>query len=97
MGVAVVAVPLALLGRVRITRAALPYVVATGVAEIVGYVAYTIGAREGIAVSAVLASMFAPFAAIAAFVVFRERLSRRQVAGIIAIVVGVATLGLLQA
>jgi len=97
VGVAVVAVPLALLGRVRITRAALPYVVATGVAEIVGYVAYTIGAREGIAVSAVLASMFAPFAAIAAFVVFRERLSRRQVAGIIAIVVGVATLGLLQA
>lgn len=96
VGVAFVALPLAVLGRVRITRAALPYVVATGIAEIVGYVAYTLGAREGIAVSAVLASMFAPVAAVAAFVVFRERLSRRQVVGIATIVVGVATLGLLQ-
>jgi drug/metabolite transporter (DMT)-like permease len=96
VGVAFVAVPLAVTGRVRITRAALPYVVATGVAEIVGYVAYTLGAREGIAVSAVLASMFAPIAAVAAFVVFRERLSRRQIVGIATIVVGVAALGLLQ-
>lgn len=96
VGVAFVAVPLAVMGRVRITRAALPYVVATGIAEIVGYVAYTLGAREGIAVSAVLASMFAPIAAVAAFVVFRERLSRRQIVGIATIVVGVAALGLLQ-
>jgi drug/metabolite transporter (DMT)-like permease len=96
VGVAFVALPLAILGRIRITRVALPYVAATGIAEIVGYVAYSLGAREGIAVAAVLASMFAPVAAVAAFVVFHERLSRRQVVGIATIVVGVAALGLLQ-
>ena len=40
--------------------------------------------------------MFAPLAAVAAFVVFRERLGRRQVAGIVLVVVGVTALGLLQ-
>jgi multidrug transporter EmrE-like cation transporter len=40
--------------------------------------------------------MFAPIAAVAAFVVFQERLIRRQIVGIATIVVGVAGLGLLQ-
>ena len=53
-------------------------------------------ARESIAVASVLSSMFAPIAAVAAYVVFRERLSRRQIVGIAAVVVGVAALGLIQ-
>jgi drug/metabolite transporter (DMT)-like permease len=96
VGVAAVALPLAILGRVRITRAALPYVAAVGLAEVLGYISFTIGAREGIAIAAVLSSMFAPVAAVAAFVVFRGRLIRRQIVGIATIVVGVAGLGLLQ-
>ena len=96
VGVIAVALPLAILGRVRITRAALPYVAAVGLAEVLGYISFTIGAREGIAIAAVLSSMFAPIAAVAAFVVFRERLIRRQIVGIATIVVGVAGLGLLQ-
>jgi len=96
VGVAVVAIPLASFGRIRITRRAWPYVIGVALAELVGYVAFVIGARESIAVTAVLASMFAPLATVAAFVLFRERLGRRQVAGIVLVVVGVTALGLLQ-
>ncbi len=96
VGVALVAAPLLVLGRFRLTRAALPYVVATGVAEMVGFWSFAIGAREEIAVASVLSSMFAPISAIAAFVVFRERLSRRQIVGIALVVAGVVGLGLLQ-
>ncbi|MEA2536499.1 MAG: hypothetical protein QOF11_733 [Chloroflexota bacterium] len=95
-GVAFVAVPLLVLARLRMTRAALPYVVATGIVEVVGFWSFSLGAREGIAVASVLASMFAPISAIAAFVVFRERLGRRQIAGIALIALGVAALGFVQ-
>ena len=40
-------VPLALLGRLTMTRDALPLVLASGVLEILGLVAYNVGAREG--------------------------------------------------
>ncbi len=96
VGVLVVAIPLGLAGRVRITRAALPLVAATGLAEIVAYLSYVTGAREGIAVASVLASMFAPMATLAAFVFFRERLGPRQLAGIVLVVAGIALLGALQ-
>ena len=79
------------------TRPALPYVAATGVVEVLGYWCFAFAARESIAVASVLSSMFAPIAAIAAYVVFRERLSRRQVLGIALVVAGVSVLGLLQA
>jgi drug/metabolite transporter (DMT)-like permease len=95
-GVAFVAVPLLVLARLRMTRAALPYVVATGIVEVVGFWSFSLGAREGIAVASVLASMFAPISAIAAFVVFRERLGQRQIAGIALIALGVAALGFVQ-
>lgn len=97
VGVAFVAVPLLVLGRFRMTRAALPFVAATGVVEVLGYWCFAFAARESIAVASVLSSMFAPIAAVAAYVVFRERLSRRQIVGIALVVVGVSALGLLQA
>jgi drug/metabolite transporter (DMT)-like permease len=62
-----------------------------------GLVAFTIGARHGIAVAAVLGSQFAAIAAVAAFVLFRERLARVQVVGVAVIAVGVAVLTALQA
>ncbi len=97
LGVALVAVPLLALRRWRMTRAAVPFVVATGLAEVVGFSLFSLGAREGIAVASVLASMFAPIAAIAAYVVFRERLGRRQILGIALVVCGVTALGIVQA
>lgn len=92
-----VTIPLAAAGRLRMTRAAAPLVLASGVLEVAGLVAFTIGARHGIAVAAVLGSQFAAIATVAAFVLFRERLARVQVVGVAVIAVGVAVLTGLQA
>src|SRR5262249_27788119 len=72
IGVAAVALPLALSGRLRITRRAAPLVVAGGLCEVAGFASYAVGARHGIAVSAVLASQFAAVAVVAAYVLFSE-------------------------
>ena len=58
---------------------------------------FAIGARHGIAIAAVLASQFAALAAIAAFLLFRERIARTQVTVVDAIAVGVAVLSALRA
>ena len=96
VGVVAVAVPLFLTGRLRAPRAAIPLVVLTGITEVVGFSTYAIGARSDIALTAVLASMFAPIAAVAAFLLFRERLARLQVLGIAVVVAGVAILAWLS-
>lgn len=92
IGVIVVTLPLALTSRLRLTRRALPLVVASGLAEVVGFASFALGARHGIAVSAVLASQFAVVAAIGAYVLFGERLGRVQLIGVALTVSGVAAL-----
>jgi drug/metabolite transporter (DMT)-like permease len=96
LGFLLVALPLVALRRLRISRAAAPFVVAVGFSEVIGYSFYTIGAREAIAITAVLATLFAPLSAVAAYVLFRERLATRQVVGIGLVVVGVTILGAIQ-
>jgi drug/metabolite transporter (DMT)-like permease len=96
LGVLAVSLPLALTSRLRLTRRALPLVVVAGICEVVGFASYTVGARHGLAVSAVLASQFAALAALTGFVLFRERLGRVQLAGVVAIVAGVSALSALQ-
>ena len=96
VGVGLVAVPLALSSRLRLRRAAVPLVLAGGSCEVIGIASYTIGARHGIAVSAVLTSQFGALAALVGFFLFRERLTRLQVLGVAAIAVGVAVLSGLQ-
>jgi drug/metabolite transporter (DMT)-like permease len=97
LAVLLVTVPLAVAGRLRMTREAAPLVLASGILEVAGLVAFTIGARHGIAVAAVLGSQFAAIATVAAFFLFRERLARVQLAGVAVIAVGVAVLTALQA
>ena len=97
VGVAFVGVPLVLARRLRLTRAAAPFLFVGGVCEVVGLASFTVGARHGLAISAVLASQFGAIAAVAGFVGFRERLSRVQLAGVLAIAVGVAVLTAVQA
>jgi drug/metabolite transporter (DMT)-like permease len=96
VGLAGVTVPLALAGRLRLTRRAAPMVVLIGTAEVLGNAAYVVGGRESIAVAAVLASQFAAIAAVVAFLLFRERLTSPQVRGVAAIVAGVAVLTLVR-
>jgi drug/metabolite transporter (DMT)-like permease len=92
IGVVIVAVPLVVQGRLRLTRAALPLVVISGVGEIVGSALSAWGAQTSIAVVAVLGSQFAAIAAVLAFFLFGERLSRTQTMGVVLIVVGVSGL-----
>jgi drug/metabolite transporter (DMT)-like permease len=96
VGTLLVALPMVATRRLRISRAAAPYVAAIGFAEVIGYISYTLGAREGIAIAAVLSTLFAPLSAVAAYVLFRERLATRQIAGIALVVVGTAVLGVVQ-
>jgi drug/metabolite transporter (DMT)-like permease len=97
IGVAVVTVPLALRTGLRMTREALPLVLVAGVCEVLGFALFALGARHGIAVSAVLASQFAAVAAVAASFLFGERLGRVQLAGVTLIVLGVGVLSALEA
>jgi drug/metabolite transporter (DMT)-like permease len=96
LGVAFVTLPLVLTGRLRLTREAAPYVVGSGLAEVAGFVSYAVGARHGIAVSAVLASQFAAIAALAAAILFRERLGRAGILGVVVIGAGVAAVSVLR-
>jgi uncharacterized membrane protein len=97
VGVVAVAIPLALSGRLRLTRRAAPLMVTSGICEVVGYFTYTLGARHGIAVTAVLGSQFAVLAAIVAYFLFGEKLKRLQIAGVVVTAIGVAALSALQA
>ncbi len=96
IGTVVLAVPLALAGRLRLNRQLAPLLLASGIGEVAGFFAFTAGARHGIAVAAVLSSQWATFAAVGAYVLFRERLGRIQLIGVCAVVIGVALLSALQ-
>jgi drug/metabolite transporter (DMT)-like permease len=97
IGVLAVAVPLLVAGRLRLTREALPLVVAAGGLEVLGFAAFALGARQAIAVSAVLASQFAGVAALGAYLLLHERLGRIQVVGVATIAAGVVVVTALQA
>jgi len=96
IGVLAVALPLGLTARLRLNRQALPFVVTSAIAEVVGFFLFATGSRHGIAVSAVLASQFGAIAGVAAFVLFRERLASQQLIGVAMIVAGVSVLSVLQ-
>jgi len=96
-GVALVALPSLCLGRLGIRAGTVPFVVVSGLCEVAGFTSFSLGARHGIAVSSVLASQFAAFAAAAAFVLFHERLRAIQIAGIVTILVCVAFLSAIRA
>jgi drug/metabolite transporter (DMT)-like permease len=96
VGVAAITVPSAVTRRLRLTRAALPLVVVSGLCEVGGFTSYALGARHGIAVSAVLASQFAALAAVAAYFLLHERLRPLQIVGVSTIAVGVALLTALR-
>ena len=92
IGIVGVVIPLLLQRRLRLSRAALPLVVVAGIGEVVGSMLSAWGSRESIAITAVMGSQFAAFAAVAAFLLFGERLARVQLVGVILIVAGVTVL-----
>ena len=95
VGVVLVTLPLVLTRRLRLTRAALPFVAFSGVVEVIGLYSFAWGARESIAITAVLASQSAVLAALAAHVL-GERISRRQWIGVAVVGIGVTAVTLTQ-
>lgn len=97
VGLVLVALPLVLQRRLTMTRVVLPLIMLSGTAEILGSTLSAWGATDSIAIVAVLGSQFAAIAAVAAFFLFGERLSRLQTIGVVTIVAGVTVLAILQA
>jgi drug/metabolite transporter (DMT)-like permease len=96
IGAVTLALPLAVARRLEITRRAVPLVVASGLCEVLGFYSYTTGARHGIAVAAVLASQVGGLAALGAYFVFGDRLSRKRTLGVCTMLAGVAVLSALR-
>jgi drug/metabolite transporter (DMT)-like permease len=96
IGLVALTLPLALTRQLRLTRRALPLVVTGGLCEVLGFASFALGSRHGLAVAAVLASQFAAISGLAAFVLFRERLSRLQLSGVTIVVVGVTALSIVR-
>jgi drug/metabolite transporter (DMT)-like permease len=94
VGVVAIAIPLWLRGGLRLTRQTVPLVAASGTLEAIGTWAYVAGAQESIAIAAVLASQFAVIASTIGFLVFHERLARRQLVGVVLVIAGVTALTL---
>lgn len=97
IGAVALALPLAAFGRLHLSRRVIPLLIASGVCEVLGFYCFTSGSRHGIAVAAVLSSQFAALAAVAAYGLFKERLSRIQLLGACTVLVGVALLSALRA
>jgi O-acetylserine/cysteine efflux transporter len=90
-GVVLIAIPLTLLGRLPRPGRFLRFVFYSALAQSSGYLAFLIAAdSSGVSVPAVLASQAAVVGMVISFVVLGERLSRRQLAGISALLAGVA-------
>lgn len=97
VGLGFLVAPLAVSGLLPRPGRALRLVAYSGVAEVVGFAAYIVGAQHGIAVSAVLAAQFAAVATLLSFFAFDERLTRRQLLGVIVILAGVTAVAALRA
>jgi drug/metabolite transporter (DMT)-like permease len=74
-----------------------PFVILVGLCEVAGIATFALGARDSAPVTSVIASQFAGIAAVSAFVLFGERLSRVQVIGVVVIATGVAALAAVRA
>jgi drug/metabolite transporter (DMT)-like permease len=94
VGVLALTIPLALTRRLLLTRGTAPLVLGMGFAEVVGFVCFAIGAQYQVAVTSVLASQFAPIAAVMAYVLFKERLGRLQITGVAILVTAVTALAI---
>ena len=94
VGTLFLAIPLLIARRLPMRRAAIAPVLIIAVAEIVAFITYSMGAQQSIAITAVLSSQFAPLTTIVAWLVYKERLGRVQVIGIVTILIGVVTLTL---
>ena len=91
-----VAIPLLFLRKLTLTRPAVLPVIIVAIAEVLAFFTYQVGAEQNIAITAVLSSQFAPITTVVAWIYFKERLGRLQVAGIAVVLTGVVSLTLIS-
>ena len=97
VGLVLVTVPIALShGLPRIDRSLAPYAIGSPAFDAAGFATLLVASRHGVAVPAVLATGSAVLLALSGVLVFRERLSRTQWAGVCTTVAGVAALTALR-
>lgn len=94
LGVIVLVIPLLVLRKLPITRQSAPLVTLTGITEVVGFTMFSLGAMHSVAITAVMSSLFAPIAAVAAYLLFKERLGGKQIGAVALIVASVSALTL---
>lgn len=97
VGVLAVTIPVALRRQLRCSASAARLLLVAGICEVAGFFAYALGARHGIAVAAVLATLTGAISAGVGRVLFGERLRATQLVGITVIFAGVATLSAITA
>lgn len=97
IGVLAVTAPLAARRRLRWASGTGHLVLIAGICEAAGSFVYTTGARQNIAIAAVLTTLTAPISVGFGHLLFGERLQVTQVLGVVIIFVGVATLTALTA
>ena len=94
VGTLFIAIPFLLARRLPLRRPAIIPVLVVAIGEVLAFVTYSLGAQQSIAITAVLASQFAPLTTLFAWIAYKERLGRAQIAGIALILLGVVTLTL---
>lgn len=92
IGAVAITVPLALRGGLRRPAANARALLVAGLCEVGGFFAYASGAEHGIAVAAVLATLTGAIGVGSGRLLFGERLAGTQLAGVLIISAGVATL-----
>jgi drug/metabolite transporter (DMT)-like permease len=97
VGVVAVTLPLALSGKLSRPHGCVRWLALSGVCEVGGFFAYTLAARHGIAVAAVLATLTGAFGTAFGRLLFGERLRATQLAGVAVTFAAVATLSSLSA
>jgi drug/metabolite transporter (DMT)-like permease len=96
-GLVLLVIPLLLLRGMRVPRPLWPLVAVGGTLEVSGLIAFVVAARDSAAIAAVMSSQFALVTAIGGVVLWKEHLTRVQVAGIAVVALGIAGLAVVQA
>jgi drug/metabolite transporter (DMT)-like permease len=91
-GALVLALPLAVRGRLQVHRKAMPLVASVALSEVLGTCAYVYGTRSNIAVASVVAAQFPAMSAVAAYLLFKERLSRVHLLAVVILAAATAVL-----
>lgn len=92
LGILTMAVPQLLRGRFSAARPAVFFALVAGVCESAGFLGFLWGAETNVGIAAVVATQYATVATLISWTVLHERLSRVQLGGIVAVVVGVVIL-----